>query len=65
MTRVACEVCGKQPHDGTTLYRTGLKGPRHDPHWRCEVHLNGAVVPVDVTALVAIIERGSADKLAH
>jgi hypothetical protein len=33
-----CEVCGRGPADGTTIYRTTPKGQA--PHWRCERHLD-------------------------
>lgn len=55
---VQCEVCGKAPRDGFTVYRTGETGPDHDPHWRCDAHRGDAVIPEEVLELTAVIEQG-------
>lgn len=53
-----CEICGKGPEDGTTIHRTGKKGPGEDPHWRCEADLPWNRLPDQVVSeVVAVIEQ--------
>lgn len=53
-----CEICGQGPENGTTIHRTGKKGPNVNPHWRCEFHVPSSK-PIDseIQTLVAIIEK--------
>jgi hypothetical protein len=50
-----CEICGKGPISGTSVYRINPKG--ETGRWCCEVHLPADKQPVDdVRAAVAMIE---------
>jgi hypothetical protein len=60
-----CEICGQGPMHGTSVYRTGEKGPGKDPHWRCQFHMTHqerATVPADVMELTAVIESDNAPR---
>lgn len=53
--RMVCEVCGRSPAGGTTLYRQNPKG---EPGiWACGEH-NIAVVHPDVAAAIKGLRRG-------
>jgi hypothetical protein len=52
-----CEICGKGPQDGTTIWRTGDKGPGQEPHWRCDADLPPEKrISTEAAIVVAVIE---------
>jgi hypothetical protein len=60
-----CEVCGQGLMSGTSVYRTGEKGPGNNPHWRCQFHMTHQereAVPGDVMELTAFIESDNATR---
>jgi len=54
---MVCEKCGRNPQEGVTLHRTGLKGPGKDPHWRCQSHMDIHDIDPIVLDVVSIIEK--------
>lgn len=56
MSEIECEICGRSPKNGETVFRSGEKGAGKNPGWRCRAHLTTAVDP-EVNELVSILEN--------
>jgi len=53
-----CEICGRGPKDGISVYRQNATGERG--RWRCQEHNRVAIDP-DVKRLVGILEKEPTD----
>ena len=52
---IACEICGKGPVQGVTVYRANEKGVKG--RWRCNHHLNETAFQRAMDSEVSAIER--------
>ena len=52
---IRCEICGRGPAQGITVYRANAKGQKGI--WRCEMHLNEAALEVAMDPAIVAIDN--------
>lgn len=60
---ITCEICGRGPADGTTVYRANEKGV--PGIWRCADHVNARAFDTMTDPAIQNIENALNPKKAH